>query len=249
MTFGITALADKLEEYAKVQGVDLVGVADLAPAREFIRRTGGDFLAEYPRALSLLIRTSDTVVDRVVHRQDRVQHLASALSYRAHSAQVGAALERAVTATVFLLESEGWQAYPVFPGRAHDEAQAGLVSQKIAGHLSGLGWIGKNCLLVSPHFGPRLRLATVLTDAPLTAGEPAPDRCGACRECVEICPAGAIVGRPFSPEEPREARFDASSCLAYCHSEWGRLGVKDQAAPGHVCGLCLYVCPFGRKRE
>lgn len=240
-------LLDKLQSLARSHGVDLVGVADMGPARGLICHTGGDFLAGFPRAVSLLIHTSDTVVDRVVHREDRRQHLASALGYRAHSAQVGVILERAMTGLVFLLESEGWQAYPVFPGRADDEAQAGLVSQKIAAHLSGLGWIGKNCLLVSPRFGPRLRLATILTDALLPAGEPAPDRCGTCRECVDICPAGAIQGRPFSPEEPREARFDAPSCAAYCEGEWGRLGVKDRTAPGHVCGLCLWVCPYGRK--
>lgn len=68
-----------VKSLARSHGVDVVGVADLAPAREFIRQMGGDFLAEYPRAVSRLIHTSDTVVDRVVHRQDRVQHLASAV--------------------------------------------------------------------------------------------------------------------------------------------------------------------------
>lgn len=248
MAIETDSLTEKLEARARALGINAVGVADMAPAKDLVRQMGGDFLAEFPRAISLLMRTSNTVVDRVVRRQDPKEHLASTLSYRAHSAHVAAVLDRAANGLVGLLEAAGWQAYPVFPGRVDDASQTGLISQKIAAHLSGLGWIGKSCLLVSPDFGPRVRLATVLTDAPLPTGRPAEDLCGACRECVDICPAGVIKGRPFDHREPREARFDARSCAAYCHAELYRLGVKDKHAPGHVCGLCLYVCPFGRER-
>ena len=88
------------------------------------------------------------------------------------------------------------------------DRQLGFFSHKLAAHLAGLGWIGKSCLLVTLEVGPRVRWASVLTDAPLMAGEPLEERCGECRGCVEVCPAGAFSGRSFFFDEPRAARFD-----------------------------------------
>ena len=100
------------------------------------------------------------------------------------------------------------------PSRPQSERMtnvSGGCSQKLAAHLSGLGWIGKSCLLVTPDHGPRVRWVTVLTDAPLRpTGAPLEQRCGECTACVDICPVHALTGKPFSPDELREARFDAT---------------------------------------
>jgi len=94
--------------------------------------------------------------------------------------------------------------------------------------------------LVTPEFGPRVRWATVLTDAPLTpSGEPMPVQCSDCQECVDICPPHAFTGRNFHESEPRELRYDAHACSRYLASRSETVGVG-------VCGLCLYVCPYGR---
>ena len=89
---------------------------------------------------------------------------------------------------------------------------------------------------------PRVRWATVLTDALLiVTGQPMAQRCGDCLECVEICPVGAFTGEPFRAQDPREVRYDAGKCDLYFDTleEQGRLP---------VCGMCLYVCPYGRER-
>jgi epoxyqueuosine reductase QueG len=65
-------------------------------------------------------------------------------------------------------------------------------------------------------------------------------RCGKCTACVDICPEHAINGRPFSSEEPREARFDAAACDRYFKEKEKKQGVA-------VCGLCLWICPHGLK--
>ncbi len=57
--------------------------------------------------------------------------------------------------------------------------------------------------------------------------------------CVDVCPVSAFTGRLFSPEEPRELRFDVHKCRAYLESMEKTRGL-------HVCGMCLYACPRGR---
>jgi epoxyqueuosine reductase QueG len=96
-------------------------------------------------------------------------------------------------------------------------------------------------LLVTPQAGPRVRWATVLTDAPLPACQALVENgCGDCQACVEICPVQAFTGRPFHPAEPRELRFDAHRCAKYFDE------LKAGGADPAVCGMCLYVCPYGK---
>lgn len=62
-------------------------------------------------------------------------------------------------------------------------------------------------MLVTPKYGPRIRLATLLTNAPLEADELLPNRCGNCKKCQEACPAGAIKGAKW--EDHPQTREDA----------------------------------------
>jgi ferredoxin len=98
-------------------------------------------------------------------------------------------------------------AFPVPASRrTDDEHICGVFSQKLATHLAGLGWIGKSYLLVTPEHGPRVHGVTLLTDAPLLpASTPMEQKCGACPECVDICPRHAFNGRIFYKEEPGSA--------------------------------------------
>jgi len=64
--------------------------------------------------------------------------------------------------------------------------------------------------------------------------------CGECNECVKICPVSAFTGVPFRENEPREARYDAEKCEEYLHD-------PEDHSKWNVCGLCIYVCPHGRK--
>ena len=116
-----------------------------------------------------------------------------------------------------------------------------MFPHKTAANLAGLGWIGKSCLLVTPEAGPRVRWATILTDAPLTAGQPLEQRCGKCRECVDVCPSQAFTGRSFQADEPRETRYDVHKCNAYMRQ-------NAEQTDARVCGMCVYVCPYGRNK-
>ena len=118
-------------------------------------------------------------------------------------------------------------------------------SHKTAATRSGLGWIGKSALFISPHFGPRVRLVTVLTDFHLPLGTPVKSSlCGACEICVKKCPAQAANGKNWSPSMSREDFFDAHKCRTKAN-ELTKLHVGQNDT---ICGICVAVCPIGKKK-
>ncbi len=233
------SLFEDLKSCALSRGADYFGIADLAPAHAFILAQGGEQIARYPRAVSVGIALLDPLVDLLPDRED----FAAAMLYRHNSYDVvNLTLDQIALAAANTLQRAGCRALPVPSSkRASDEKIAGAVSHKLAAHLAGIGWIGKSCLLVTPDHGPRVRWVTVLTDAPLEpTGSPMEQRCGKCTQCTDVCPEKAITGRAFREDEPREARFDAAACDRYFR------GLEKARGIG-VCGMCLYICPYGRK--
>ena len=239
MTGSDGALQGKLRDQALALGATYFGVADLAPVRTFVTAQGGDVVADYRFGVSVGIVLSDAVVDQLYQHVSRI----IARTYQHHIyTVVGEMLDRLATTLAFEIERTGYRAFPVPAGRPYnDERMMGLISHKLAAHLSGSGWIGKNCLLITKEHGPRVRWVTVLTDAPLTSTGGAlasGDECKECSICVDLCPAGAFTGVPFNPAEDVEVRFHRSECRKY-------LSQRDRAYDARVCGLCVYVCPHG----
>lgn len=97
---------------------------------------------------------------------------------------------------------------------------------------AALGSIGKNGLIVTPQFGPRVRFGAVLTSAPLKPG-PTEKReyCTGCNICVERCPAGAIA-----------ATVDRERCIEYTRKNLLKLSEYSE----RHCLVCTNVCPVGR---
>jgi epoxyqueuosine reductase len=231
-------LSSRLSGLAEDMGAGFYGVADLSPAYEAILEQGGAMVSEFPRAISVGIILSDAIVDQLPQRDQ----LAVAMTYRHHAYDVvNQRLDHIVSRLSGVVQQEGYRALPVPASQTVDEARlCGLFSHKMAAHLAGLGWIGKSCLLVTPEVGPRVRWATVLTDAPLAVtGAPMEERCGSCQQCVEICPPRAFTGQPFREQEPRDVRFVARKCREYQNQLAEAMGVS-------TCGMCLYACPHGR---
>jgi epoxyqueuosine reductase QueG len=117
-----------------------------------------------------------------------------------------------------------------------------MVTHKMAATCAGIGWIGKNGLLISPEHGPRLSLATVLTDAPLESDTPFDAcMCGECSMCVEHCPSEALQGEEWSRERPFPLLVDTGRCR-------GHKKMRRTSAGKPNCGLCITICPYGRKQ-
>ncbi len=118
-------------------------------------------------------------------------------------------------------------------------------SHKMVATRSGLGWIGKTDLLISEQFGPRIRMASVVTNYVLPCNRiPINEsRCGACTKCVDSCPANAANGIQWDIYTPREVFFDPFKCRQYC-----RLITKKRLSiDNSLCGKCVMVCPMGKQ--
>jgi len=230
---------DRISSLVTSSNCDLLGVADLTIAQDAVRDQGGSVVADFPRAISIGIILPHAIVDQLPNRSDR----AVAVNYLSHAyAVINQRLDTVASQVGSVLQRDGYKALPIPAAeRSDDQRICAVFSHKLAAHLAGLGWIGKSCLLVTPQAGPRVRWTSVLTDAPLAAtGAPTEERCGHCTECVDICPVNAFTGRPFRADEPRSVRYDAKKCAEYFQDMRRGSGLA-------VCGLCLYVCPRGRR--
>ncbi|MCS7115980.1 MAG: 4Fe-4S dicluster domain-containing protein [Nitrososphaerota archaeon] len=232
-------LQAELERMAKELGVDLIGFADLTTVQDFICKQGGEYLRKFPRGVSIGIRLLDAIVDELYRHEDR----SVIFTYKALYNTINSRLDHITLLLAKKIQENGYHAYPIPASQRIDHSKLiGVISHKLVANLSGLGWIGKSCLLVTPWYGPRVRLATILTDAPFKTGSPINGRCGNCEECVKICPVKAFTGVPFDPSEPVEVRFNVHLCDEYMRERERRLGER-------LCGLCVYICPYGRSSK
>ena len=116
-----------------------------------------------------------------------------------------------------------------------------LFNHKMAATSAGLGWVGKNGLLISADHGPRLSLATVLTDARLAPDLPMEHSlCGSCTLCIDHCPSKAITGASWSRHDPFVELVRLEACRSHKTT-------KRQTTGKPNCGLCINICPYGRQ--
>ena len=226
-------LKAKLRNQAIEEGAALFGVADLTPARSFIEQVYGDELAHLSRAVAMAVFFPVGVVNQL---KEGPTH-----TYLYYYNVLNARLDGMALRVANSLQDEGYEAFPIPASqRVSQDKLAGIFSHRLAANLAGLGWIGKNCALINPRVGPRLRLVTVLTNARLPADEPVRERCGRCVSCVSACPAGALKGVNFQMDDSPEVRFAASDCDTYLAKVRVTFGKR-------VCGRCLAVCPWGHQ--
>jgi epoxyqueuosine reductase QueG len=118
------------------------------------------------------------------------------------------------------------------------------ISHKMVATRAGLGWIGKTDLFISPVFGARLRLTSILVNKEIGPELKPVDKskCGNCTVCVEKCPAKAATGQLWDINTDRDLFFDAFKCREKC-GELCRIHLKMDR---RICGICVAVCPIGR---
>jgi len=121
---------------------------------------------------------------------------------------------------------------------------SGTLFEKKWAALSGIGWIGKNTLLVHPQAGSYLFLSEIITDLELDYDEAMPDQCGTCTSCIRACPTGALaLKRPYT--------LNPSLCISYqtIEQEEGENFSFSQKNKEWIfgCDLCQEACPNNKK--
>ena len=133
------------------------------------------------------------------------------------------------------------------PHEARIYSDTGPLNERIFAKHAGLGWLGKNTLLLNAKLGSWFFLGAILTtlDIPPTLGPaeaPPPDLCGSCTKCIDACPTGALV-QPYL--------MDARLCISYLTIELrGSIPEELREPMGrHVfgCDICQDVCPWNRR--
>jgi epoxyqueuosine reductase len=204
-------------------GADLFGVADLTKVKTDDFLLDSKLLAKFPFAISIAKKLSEAILEEIVDHPTKL--------YFHHYRTINMFLDQLATRIAGEIEKAGYSALPIPASQIVDwQNQKAHLSHKRIAEAAGLGWIGRNNLLVTPEFGAKVRLVTILTDMPLTAasGRRLAD-CGECFECISVCPAQAI--------KERKEDFDHITCFEKL-KEFQKKGYSSQ----YICGVCVKVC-------
>ncbi len=127
-----------------------------------------------------------------------------------------------------------------FGAKCRVSVDASQLWEKLLACRAGIGWIGKNTLIVRNETGAWNFLGVILTSAQLPFDEPVENRCGACLECVKACPTAAIT----------DYGVDTRKCISNLTIERkGELNEVEKQLVGDKifgCDECLRACPFGK---
>ncbi len=202
--------------------VDVFGIGRMALYDRELVGIDGSTAERLPFAISIGLVLSRGVLDTVLDGPNPL--------YLHHYRQLNYRLDIIAYLLSREIEKRGHKALPFAASQVIDwQNQKGHISHKHIGVLAGVGWIGRNNLLIHPKYGAHVRYNTILTDMPLEADEPMAQSCGQCRKCIDRCPAGAI--------KESQSLFDHQGCYNMLTQ------FKNKRNLGHhICGICIEAC-------
>jgi epoxyqueuosine reductase len=221
---------EQLEKLILDGGADLFGIADLTKVKTDDFLLDSKLLAKFPYAIIIAKKLSEAVLEEIVDHPTKL--------YFHHYRTINMFLDQLATRIACEIEKAGFSALPIPASQIVDwQNQKAHLSHKRIAQAAGLGWIGRNNLLVTPEYGAQVRLVTILTDMPLTAASVRRlAECGSCFECISVCPAQAI--------KERKEDFDHIKCFEKL-KEFQKKGYSSQ----YICGVCVKVCKGNQKKN
>jgi epoxyqueuosine reductase QueG len=217
---------ESLRTLAAKNGADLFGVAETAKIREYIDPEIADAAGKLPFAISIGIKLQKSVLDTLINRPNQI--------YKTHYRHVNSMLDSISQLAAGRIQRQGYNAMPIAASFIVDwQKQTAHVSHRHVALQAGLGFWGKNNLLIHPEFGAGVRLTTIFTDIPLKVDSPLHDSCDECVACMIACPAEAIDENNFE--------FDK------CYEQIKKFS-REKNYNLHICGLCVRACADARRK-
>lgn len=214
--------SDGLTEHIKNeltrQGADLVGMGNLSELPENSRR-------KMPFGICVAVKFPTDIVNGIIDLPTR--------GYYDWYNTVNSRLHSLAASAVGMIERMGYKA-----------TLGTSLPHKTIATRAGVGWVGKSNLLVTESYGSMIRLASILTDAPLTAATPInQSKCGDCRICTDACPAGALSGKLWDTTVHRDEILSTSKCSAMAIKR----SIRGFGVPIELCGKCFAVCKYTQR--
>ncbi|MBI5115970.1 epoxyqueuosine reductase [Candidatus Poribacteria bacterium] len=255
----VEELLRKIESYLYQERMDVVGVANAADWSSPMKETIPGEILEDCRSIVVFGKEIPPATFTARNHAAGLYHQIASNYY--------ITMDSVATDVALMLTREGFPSIPLAgqkPMFMRKGKYWGVVSLKHAAVRAGLGTMGRNSLLINEDFGNRLRLAGLLTTAPLPAGKPTgkshcPEKC---RKCVETCPVKALDGSGNIDQYKCLRRSIASPLMgALFLSQWlrsFRSADRNFELTGNTlgsiyvysCHQCLVSCPhFSRKRN
>jgi epoxyqueuosine reductase len=214
--------AEKLKTLCIHWGASLFGVADLHSYKRELILLPPISIDQFPFGISVGYHLSDAILDGIESQPTPI--------YFHHYQRVNILLDTLGLLLTSMIQDLGCQGIPIPASQIVDwKNQRAQISHKHVAKAAGLGWIGRNNLLVSEKFGSRIRLVTILTNLPLRPNSPFSGDCGSCRSCLSVCPSGAI--------QEHQENFDHIRCY-----EQLRTFAKTLHFSHNICGVCVKAC-------
>jgi Cof subfamily protein (haloacid dehalogenase superfamily) len=219
-------MENELKEYLYKLGASLVGYADLKDI---------DFLHKHMKyGVAIAVKLTPDIVEGIkdgpteeyFNEYDRINKL----------------LDDIVIACVKFIESQGYKAIgQTSTYVTSDDNLSTSLPHKTVATRAGLGWIGKNALLVTPEYGSAIRLSSIITEMPLIVDSSINEsKCGKCINCVTACPASAIKGELWNVNTTRDQLIEPFKCRRMARELLKqKIGIEMS-----LCGKCIEVCPF-----
>ena len=211
---------DELKKYLLSQGASKVGYADVEGlANEFI---------DLPNGISLVLKLPKKAIEYV--NNDEFEDY-----WKCFHSKVAELKEIALKGEEYI-KSKGYNAFALTMERNECDMEKllSILPYKTIATESGMGWIGRSALLVTPEYGSAITLCSILTDMPLEFDNPITDsECDECENCQNACPVKAINPQKWNDRLNRKDIIDIEACSEY---------IIDQYKNGLGCTKCMSEC-------
>ncbi len=211
---------NNLKKYLHKLGVSKVGYADVdGLASEFV---------DLPNGISLVMKLPKKAI-RFVEDEDYEKY------WKCFHGKIAELTDIALKGEEYI-KNLGYDAFALTMTRNECDMKKllSILPYKTIATKSGLGWIGRSALFVTPEYGSAVVLGAILTDMPLDFGKPITySSCDECTNCQEACPVDAINPQKWNDRLNRNDIIDIDACFEY---------ILDQYKAGLGCTKCMSEC-------